>query len=338
MRQALAKTALICLICALLAIFVISETRTSPLIVETQKPSTTVVKTGDQFQQTYRVRFLDLSHRGKEIEILADEMQPDKLNFAPFEATRLEITKNKNGKEYDWDFTYTLRVINKEKGEYAIPKIKFLWVVKTLGGNEKETKVREFETEGVRIKYVSTITKEPHLDIRDETDLGTFWPYAYAFWALSVLVALLFLGYLWRELRKSSAEKTPAEQAQTRRQAYRKIERLIAEIETLGKNEPTEDSMALCVLKFMELERKLLMLELPEECNAWTAQEILGHVDKLKSGRRKATLAQLAERYAFYEKAAISGKIPRVDAGADLKNAKAIFRKLKFWGWLKWIA
>lgn len=160
----------------------------SPLIVETLPPTPAVVKSGEFFQQTYRIHFLDLSARGQEIVVLEDQLSAFNVPIFPFEAINLDKAKNKVGNVHIWDFTYTLRLLNKEKGVYIIPKIRIPWIWE--GGEQNHPVV---ETEEVPVHYISTITPGAFLNVRDRIDFGSFYRTAQRLWVVSgtLLVVLV---------------------------------------------------------------------------------------------------------------------------------------------------
>ena len=145
----------------------------SPIVVETGKPIPSVVKSGEPFKITYRVKFLDT------VLIYEEQMQPDSLTFEKVEVIGLEVDKNLLERpENDslgfvtvWDFIYTFRIIQPEKGEYKIPPFNFVWAEKRAGVTVEETKgkeePKELPTEEVGVSYVSSVIEPPQLDIRD---------------------------------------------------------------------------------------------------------------------------------------------------------------------------
>lgn len=140
-----------------------------PLRVSVLPPTPTVVKSGEEFSITYHLEFLDLSYKNEEIIIETDKLQPVNVVIFPFEAVGLDLNKRKEGNVFIWDFRYRMRIVDKEKGDKKIPAITFRYIRKLVNdpiekGRQKEFKAPEVN---INIKYVSTITKEPALDIRD---------------------------------------------------------------------------------------------------------------------------------------------------------------------------
>jgi len=203
---------LVCVFVLLIATPILAQ-ESSPIIVETGKPMPSVIKSGEPFKVTYRAKFLDT------VVIKEEDMQPGDLALEKFEVIGLEINKNTFNRPKDdnlgfvnvWDFIYTFRIIQPEKGEYKIPPFNFYWVPKKAGTTEEEAKEkekpREFLTEEVGIVYVSSIAKPPFLDIRDE--IGFILPISdgivWRRWAYGVMGAasLLVLIILFRFVRYS---------------------------------------------------------------------------------------------------------------------------------------
>lgn len=344
MKLAARKTAISLFVAFLMGISA-KAGRVSPLVVETEKPSLTVVKSGEPFRQTYRVKFLDLKERGKEIIVLTDKMQPGNVVFSPFEALGLEVRKSAVGKENIWDFTYTLRIIGPEKKEYSIPQIKFYWVLKDIGAKLEEVKAQESETEEVKIKYVSAITREKNLGIRDKINLGNFKIRSYALKIGSALVSLLFLWLSCRKIfrrDRSNKQSVSAEKkSQSRRQAYRMARRKIQELELLLKKSggaEADDKKALMeyVRLLADIQKIVLFAELPDELRSYTAAEIRNYALTLPHNKFNGGLSALAEKYAAYEEILVSGNIQPVDLRSEIHNLEEVIKKLKFWGWLPW--
>lgn len=156
----------------------------SPIVVETGKPIPSIVKSGEPFGITYRAKFLDtviiyeeqMNFNGL---ALVEEKKPKLENSVTGNAEVISLNVVKERVSNDvlgfvnvWDFTYTFRIIQPEKGLYKIPSFNFVWVLKRAGVTKEEAKdkekPREFPTEEVGISYVSSIVKPPPLDIRDE--------------------------------------------------------------------------------------------------------------------------------------------------------------------------
>lgn len=164
----------------------------SPIVVETGKPTPSIVRSGEPFVITYRAKFFDT------VLILEEQMNLNSLTLVEEkreskqenpETVSVEVVNFKIGpktREYDdslgfvnvWDFTYTFRIIHARKGVYKVPLFNFFWVEKKAGVTIEEAKAketwREMPTEEVGIGYISSVkpadkaVKPPPLDIRDE--------------------------------------------------------------------------------------------------------------------------------------------------------------------------
>ncbi len=144
----------------------------SPIVVETGKPTPSIVKSGEPFKITYRAKFFDT------VLIYEEQMKPDNLALEKVEVIGLEVAKERISNDTlgfvnVWDFTYTFRIIQPDKGVKKIPSFNFVWVLKKAGVTVEEAKdkekPREMATEEVGVSYVSSVSgvKPPSLDIRD---------------------------------------------------------------------------------------------------------------------------------------------------------------------------
>lgn len=184
----------------------------TPLLVETLRSAKpTVVKTGEFFTQTYRVKFLDLLSWGERIEILTDELAVDKISAGHFEVLKLEVEKHTQGEYFIWDFIYTLRIINSQKGIYKIPPLRFSWIHKKIGQRSEEAEeIKFFDSEEVPINYVTTVVPEPFLDVRDDLNLDPLaWTARILMimsWFLPAVVLLGGLIWLFRPVKERGSE------------------------------------------------------------------------------------------------------------------------------------
>ena len=157
--------------------------------VETLELEPTVVKTGDRITQRYRLRFPDLIPSGQEIIILEDRMTPEALPVHPFEATALVVEKDRIEDTHIWDFVYEFRLVDPNKMTYALPSFSFYYLVRDLGEDIEDAEVQQVDGGQGLVRYVTSITDEPLLDIRDTVELGTFSGLATVFRALAWVVA-----------------------------------------------------------------------------------------------------------------------------------------------------
>lgn len=184
----------------------------SPIVIKTGKPTPSVIRSGEPFKVTYRAEFFDT------VIIYEEQMQPDSLALDKVEVIGLNVVKERISNDSlgfvnVWDFTYTFRVIQPQKGVYKIPSFNFIWVDKKAGVTIEEAKIkekpREMATDEVGVSYVTSIVKPPPLDIRDEIIFvspvasGT----ALRRWAYGVIgfSSFVFVVILFRFVRYSKA-------------------------------------------------------------------------------------------------------------------------------------
>lgn len=77
---------LFCVFVLLIATPVVAQ-EFSPIVVETGKPTPSVVKTGEPFRVTYRAKFFDT------VVISEEQMQPDNIVLDKVEVIGLDIAK-----------------------------------------------------------------------------------------------------------------------------------------------------------------------------------------------------------------------------------------------------
>jgi len=188
----------------------------SYIVVET--PNTTeptTVITGQPFEQTYVVRFIDLTDSGEQI-IIQEDFLNNLKTIGDFEILKFRIDKEtKQGEflEHIWYLRFTLNIVNPKKGAYIIPSLKIPWKHKKAGQEANDPTIPinyEFGTDEVHINYVTTIPeKAPYLTIRDEFCFGDFktrewfwWAAAWLLRAISLLLVLITIMVLIRSRRK----------------------------------------------------------------------------------------------------------------------------------------
>ena len=296
-----------------------AATEESPVRIETLDLEPTVVKTGDPITQTYRVRFPDLIDQGREIIILEDRMVPETLPVHPFEGTTLDVRKRQVDDEHIWDFTYVFRLIAPEKSTYVLPGFSFYYLVRDLGEDVEDAEVQQVDGGANLVRYVTTLTDTPLLDIRDTIDLGSFAARATAFrvlsWTLAPLPLLIWLVLLVRQARRprAASEAKQEEEADLERiealieplpsiwQARRSLRAHVRKLDDLA---PSENGDALRDLRqhLVISGRDYLRAELPEVHLGDTPQDIRAHIGGLKDGPRKEALDRLAERLVDYQR------------------------------------
>jgi len=291
---------------------------TSPVQIETLELEPTVVKTGDLITQTYRVRFPDLLDEGKEIIILEDRMVPETLPVHPFEGVSLDIEKRQVEDEHIWDFTYDFRLIAPEKSGYVLPGFSFYYLVRDLGEDVEDAEVRQVDGGGNLIRYVTTLTDTPLLDIRDTMELGSFSTRATVFraiaWALAPLPLLIWVVMLVRQARRpkmiSEAKQKESDELE-RLEAqipvppsiWQARRNLIQHVKVLEELVPSENGTVLQDIKrnLVISGREYLQAELPELHTGDTPKDISTYVAGLKDGPRKDALGGLATRLTYYQ-------------------------------------
>lgn len=291
----------------------------APLIrVETLELEPTVVKTGDVITQIYRVRFPDLISDGREILILEDRMVPENLPVHPFEAVALEVFKSQVNDEHIWDFEYGLRLIAPEKAVYVVPSFSFYYLVRDLGEDIEDAEIQQVDGGQGLVRYVSTMTDVPVLDIRDSIELGEFSTQAAFYralaWTVAPLPLLLWFVFLIRQARKTkeiSMEAAKDLEELERLEALIPVPPSIWEARRILQRhvQALEDVAVNGDGALNELERDLvisgreyLQAELPDLVTGDTPRDIQRHVEELKDGGRKEALAVLAGRLAVYHR------------------------------------
>ena len=308
-----------------------------PLTVETLKPVPTVVKSGEPFLQVYRVRFPDLIGEGRELIVLEDRMAPESVTVNPFEASSVDMVKRRVGDEHIWDFTYTMRLVNPTKGTYLVPSISVFWLLRDLGATIEESEVRLINTDEVFVSYVTTVTDDPVIDIRDAVELGSFTTRATVMkamaWTVAPLPLVVWLVMFVRVLRRPKlagpgpvrqeddlealeVASIPLSAGQARRQLRRHLKVLGA-----FNHQHAQDGQA-----WLAMERNLvisfkdlLWAELPELNPGDTPRDIKGYIERrVKEGSRKDALMTLASRMVVYQSSLEKG-IPSPVEGVDLE-------------------
>ena len=288
----------------------------SPIQVETLELEPTVVKTGDVITQTYRLRFPDLISEGREILVLEDRMVPENLPVHPFEAVTLDVYKSQVEDEHIWDFEYGLRLIAPEKAGYVVPSFSFYYLMRDLGEDIEDAEIQQVDGGQGLVRYVSTMTDVPILDIRDSIELGEYSARATFLntlaWTVAPSPLLIWVVFLVRLVRK------PKEISMEAAKELEELERLEAQIPVppsiwearrslQGHVKALEDVAVSENGSMRELERELvisareyLQAELPDLTTGDTPTDIQRHIEGLKDGSRKEALSTLASRLVVY--------------------------------------
>lgn len=292
-----------------------------PIDVETLEIEPTVVKTGDPIAQTYRLRFPDLVSEGREIIVLEDRMAPENLPVHPFEAVSLNVVKRRIGDEHIWDFEYGLRLIAPEKAVYVVPSFSFYYLIRDLGEDIEEAEIQQVDGGQGLVRYVSTMTDEPVLDIRDTIGLGEFGGRAVLFsalaWTVAPLPLVVWLVFLVRQWRRR--EVVPTEVARELEEIERQ-EALVpappsiwearrtlqGHVQTLQAAD-ANGSLGSLKQDLVISAREYLRAELPELRSGDTPKDMERHIGALGEGGRKTALQTLASRLAVHHAALEQG-------------------------------
>ena len=319
----------------------------APVNVETLEIEPTVAKTGDLITQTYRVRFPDLIHEGREVIILEDRMAPENLPVHPFEAVSLDVTKRQVEDEHVWDFAYGLRLIAPEKAVYAVPGFSFYYLVRDLGEDIEDAEVRQVDGGGGLVRYVTTMHDIPLLDIRDTIELGTFRSRATFFrtlaWGVAPLPLLVWFVLLVRRARR------PKRVSEEQQQEADELDRIEAQIPIpsfdLGdetKSTPASPGPRRSCTRYQcavlhDVQRGLiistreyLQAELPDLHTGDTPRDIQAQVEGLKDGHRKAALQVLTSRLVSYQHGLERGApAPIDDPTAEARELRGSLSQLR---------
>ena len=338
----------------------VDEAPISPVRVETLELEPTVVKTGDLITQRYRLRFPDLVPDGQEIIILEDRVAPEALPVHPFEGVSLTVEKDLVDGEYIWDFVYGFRLIDPNKMTYLLPNFSFYYLVRDLGEDIEDTEVQQVDGGQGLVRYVTSITDEPLLNIRDTIELGSFGGRATFFRTLGLAVAplplLLWFVMLVRFARKPKAvslEKQQEADELARLEAQIPVQPSIWEARRAVNRElrglrdlppGARPQQAAGYQRGMVLAlRDYLLADLSELVPGDTALDMQRHVTGMKDGPRKSALVVLADRLVAYQRGLETGgaapiESPQAEADAFagalaklrphvrlLHNVKAVF-------------
>ncbi len=325
--------------------------------IETLELEPTVIKTGDLFRQTYRVRFPDLVAKGKELIILEDRMVPENLPVHPFEGVSLEIEKRLIEGEHIWDFEYGFRLISPDKKIHILPRFSFFYLVRDLGEDVEDAEVQQIDTGESLVRYVTTIIDVPVLDIRDTIELGSFSTRARVFrviaWAVAPIPLLVWFLLL---VRLARSPKTVSLEQQQEADELQRIESMIPVPPSIWEARRNlrrqvraleEMPVSNNGIELRDIERSLvisgreyLQAELPELNTGDTPKDIQRHVESLKEGSRKEALQALASRLVIYQRdleraVAVTIKDPIAEAQA-LEESLALLRPhIRLWLSLK---
>ena len=318
-----------------------------PVRVETLELEPTVVKTGDLITQRYRVTFPDLISEGQEIIILEDRMTPEALPVHPFEGVSLRVDKTQVGDEYIWDFVYGFRLVDPNKMTYLLPNFSFYYLVRDLGEDLEDAEVQQVDGGQGLVRYVSSITDEPVLDIRDTIELGTFAGRATFFrtlaWTVAPLPLLVWFVMLVKHARRPKAvslEKQQEEDELARLEAQipvapsiwearRQVSKELRSLEDLPAGEGGE-RVAAVERDMVLVLRDYLQADLPDLVPGDTALDMQRHVAGLDDGPRKEALGVLAGRLVSYQHGLEQGEpAPLDDPRQEVEDLSAALAQLR---------
>lgn len=306
----------------------------SPVTVETLELEPTVIKTGDLITQVYRVRFPDLIAEGREILILEDRMVPETLPVHPFEGVSLEIHKSRIEDEHVWDFEYGFRLIAPEKAVYVVPGFSFYYLMRDLGEDIEDAEIQQVDGGQGLVRYVTTMTDLPVLDIRDTIELGEFSGLSALFrtiaWTVAPLPLVVWLFLLVRLARKPKAISLEAAQEAEELQrleaqipippsiweARRNLRRQLRALEEMAVSDNGTAQRDL-ERNLVISAREYLQAELPGVNPGDTPKDIRRHIDGLKEGLRKDALGTLASRLVVYQDGLERGEAASIENPAE---------------------
>ncbi len=312
----------------------IDDAPIGPVRVETLELEPTVVKTGDLILQRYRVRFLDLIDEGQEIIILEDRMAPETLPVHPFEGVSLSIDRSRVDDEHIWVFTYGFRLVDPSKMTYILPNFSFYYLVRDLGEDIEDAEVQQVDGGQGLVRYVTTITDEPILAIRDTIELGSFAGRSAFFrtlaWTVAPLPLFVWLVMLVRLARTPtpvSLEKAEEAEELARIEAQipiplsiwearRNVRRQLKTLEDMppsANGETLADVQRGLVLSF----RDYLQAQLPDLYTGDTARDIHRHVEGLADGPRRDALHTLTSRMVAYQRGLEYGEPAPIESPGD---------------------
>jgi hypothetical protein len=318
------------------------------LSVETLGIEPTVAMTGDVLTASYRVRFQDLVAQGKEVVVIEDRMAPDKLPLAPFEAVGLEVQKQQIGPEHVWEFRYRLRIVAPKKDVQALRSFTFFYLVRDLGQELEDARVLQAETLPLEVRYVSTITGDPVLDVRDQVDLGSFgsriallrgiaWliaPLPLLFWTAGALraarrppVSRREVAALEPRLDVAAPVAPPPTVKQARHALMRRL-RMPATSIDLSNGRTLADFQRDVVISL----RDYLLAEIPSLNPGDTAKEMRRRIETLAGPpRRSDVLKQLADCLVTYQTALERGEPAAVlEPSADGRAIESLVSSLRW--------
>jgi len=295
-----------------------------PILIQTLRTTNpTTVITGQSLEQTYLVRFIDLSHKGEEIIIKREDL--DLKSMVDFEVTNFEIeyeTKQGQFLEHRWYLKYTLRIINPEKGPKILSSFVVPWKHKKAGQQENDPTIQynyDLKTEEVHLNYVTTIPeKDPYLIIRDQIVYRTFGISGFVLksvsWFLAVVPLGLWLVFFVNRLR-SLGKHSRIEESKTvqpdgpvfndipqisKRKALRELHKSIKRLDRMATGKRVDSASKIMPELYRAL-MNFLRIKINNSTVGTTGTEMPILVKKINDSFSKRALAGLAERAAYYQ-------------------------------------
>ena len=299
-----------------------AEKGLEPIGVELLSHEPTTVITAEPFTVVYRVKYLDLSERGREIVFFSDEITTDYMQgqVGPeFKVIEVKLADRVDrGGEYWQDISVTLKIISEEKLSKKIPKTQFHWAENNIGQGPEELQGLLVEaSEEAYLNYVTTTTDNPYLDIIEGLKLGDFSSQI-LFYRFYVPIGLFLFVPFWlllmirwlksskivaslndsdsddvpvEDLRQYLAESEALTFGQARKALSRILKMILISSTTTGMAELNRD-----ICKNL---RAILMAAIPELDSGDTPQYILERIDGKDDWPMKKIYMDLAGNLIF---------------------------------------
>lgn len=305
------------------------QVKTRALIVVSpimnRAPTPSMVRTAERFSLVYEIRALRKTDDGDEVEFRKGGLTPDNISLGSFVADKVTITELPIESEYRvWRMEIVAYIIAPKKSdpgqaiEYAIPPIRFEYVVKPVGGKSENLKVLQFLSEAVPIQYGSSVaenTKYP--DIQDRTDdvfpvrkiqerLLGYYPWAVLLLGVVFIIFQIRKFRRYREGQASPIEFIPEDlipdevysgpsvlsRKEARRRFYRNLRALRRNAKVCTETEAAQREVQRDIRGLLKM---LLLAEIPNGTIGLTDEEIHWAIENRVSGRiKKSALIRLA--------------------------------------------
>lgn len=329
----------------------------SALIVETLKTTTpTVVKTGEPFEQTYKIRFLDLTEWGEEVVIREESLNLSMLGdfeVLNFDSAERRVEERGGAKEHIWFLKYTLRIVHPEKKGYKIPSLTIPWVLKKIGQQDNDPSLMlrtNIRTDEVHVSYVTTITLDPFLNIRDRIDFGDYHRGAAVLRWISrgLTAAALFLVWMVISLLlkrpKNMEERADADADQAAisytvsprlslQAVRRNLRQVVRRMKKANAQTPAEVRLEIAKAALAAL-KSFLKVNLPRAKIGSTPLDLLYYVEhEVKSRSKRIAYLALAKTVVAYQ-ADVDGNqmVMTAQPALEAKRLRGLLRGLRWYG------